>query len=222
MTSSAEDAKGSAKVSTASFRLRFVVSGDPGGTTDGFEQGFRCDSATYLGSKGACIFDQVTARFQLRRDDKAVAGVAAHIWLVFHSPEKVYPAPAGPDPRQRPLHRRGHVGMPPAEEPAPSDLVVELLVDAGAGSFELVADEDDALAEDWAGIPGPVRVAQNRVSVDCASRIGGPTVYLATYQSGPPGPVASPAGGVVVAGSAAGRVLHRPRPGVDHVRRARR
>ena len=50
----------------------------------GCSNGFRCDSATYLGSKGACIYDRVIGTFQLDRGDSAVNQEAKHVYSAIH------------------------------------------------------------------------------------------------------------------------------------------
>ncbi|MFW6724787.1 DUF5005 domain-containing protein [Streptomyces sp. MAR4 CNY-716] len=78
------------------FSLEIKMPGNPapwdsstmGGT------GFRCDSATYVGSNHACVFDQVTEVFQLTADGD-VKQSADLIWTAQNKPNKTLPVHHG-------------------------------------------------------------------------------------------------------------------------------
>lgn len=93
MRSSSDNARrGAEKVSTAVFKPKYVLySGGREDTDRGYEQGFRCDSASYLGSNGACIFDRVRGNFHLSKSDPLANEAAKHIDDALRRRSNVYP-----------------------------------------------------------------------------------------------------------------------------------
>ena len=89
-TSSTSGAKGADKVGIGVFKPKYVLLWN-GATHHGHEQGFRCDSATYLGKNGACVFDRLRGTFKLSRSDKAVDKAAKHIRDALRGASNIYP-----------------------------------------------------------------------------------------------------------------------------------
>lgn len=88
--SSTSGAKGKDKVGIGTFKPRYVLT-MTGATRYGYEQGFRCDSATYLGKNGACVFDRLRGTFKLSRSDKDVNEAAKHIYDALRGASNIYP-----------------------------------------------------------------------------------------------------------------------------------
>lgn len=89
-TSSKSGAEGKDKVGIGTFKPQYVLTAS-GATRYGYEQGFRCDSATYLGKNGACVFDRLRGTFKLSRSDKAVNQAAKHIYDALRGASNIYP-----------------------------------------------------------------------------------------------------------------------------------
>lgn len=90
-TSSTSGAVEVEKVGIGVFKPKYVMAAS-GWTATGYEQGFRCDSATYLGKNGACVFDRLMAKFKLSRSDSAVDKSAKHIYDAQRGVANIYPA----------------------------------------------------------------------------------------------------------------------------------
>lgn len=89
-TSSTSGADGKDKVGIGTFKPQYVLTAT-GATRYGYGQGFRCDSATYLGKNGACVFDRLRGTFKLSRSDKAVDQAAKHIYDALRGASNIYP-----------------------------------------------------------------------------------------------------------------------------------
>lgn len=88
-TSSTSGAVRTEKVGIGVFKATFTML--TGAAVYGPEQGFRCDSATYLGKNGACVFDRFTATFTMSRSDSAVNEAAKHIYDALRGASNIYP-----------------------------------------------------------------------------------------------------------------------------------
>lgn len=88
-TSSTSGSVRAEKVGIGVFKPKFAML--TGAAVYGPEQGFRCDSATYLGKNGACVFDRFTARFAMSRSDSAVNEAAKRIYDALRGASNIYP-----------------------------------------------------------------------------------------------------------------------------------
>lgn len=88
-------ARGTGKRSVGLFNPRYEAdNASPVGAEHGYESGFRCDSASYIGSKGACIFDRIIGTFQLDRKDSKVNAAAKHIYSAQHASDSAKRSPS--------------------------------------------------------------------------------------------------------------------------------
>jgi Deoxyribonuclease NucA/NucB len=77
------------------FNVTIRTGGAVPSTATGPQNGFRCDSATYVGPVGACIFDRVNAFFVYHLHGQGVDQVAQHISDAQTRPGTTFPPVAG-------------------------------------------------------------------------------------------------------------------------------